>query len=91
MHPLVYAMDRKYFLATKKFKALRDKYMEKSDVCSITGCFNLNCGGFVQTNTQVPVGGAIDKVSVYDTNEQVVLRFSLIQVIISPLFFSLIF
>ena len=34
--------------------------MEKSDVCSITGCFNLNCGGFVQTNTQVPVGGAID-------------------------------
>ncbi|XP_030970383.1 uncharacterized protein LOC115990727 [Quercus lobata] len=53
--------------------------MEKSGVRSITRCFNLNCGGFVQTNTQVPFGGAIDKVSVYDTAEQVVLRFGLIQ------------
>ena len=25
-HPLVYAMDCKYFLASKKFKVLRDKY-----------------------------------------------------------------
>ena len=59
--------------------------MEKSDVRSIT---RWNCGGFVQTNTQVSVGGAIDKVSVYDTNEEVVLRFGLIQVIISPFFLA---
>ena len=65
----------------------------KSDVRNITGCFNLNCGGFVQTNTQVPVGGAIDKVSIYSTYEQVVVRFGLIQVIISLLLllFNLIF
>ena len=65
--------------------------MEKSNIRNTTGCFNLNCGGFVQTNTQVPVGGAIDKVSVYSTDEQVVMRFGLIQVIISLLFFNLIF
>ena len=65
--------------------------MEKSNVRNITGCFNLNCGGFVLTNTQVPVGDAIDKVSVYSTEDQVILRFGLIQVIISPsvfLFFT---
>ncbi|XP_030968090.1 uncharacterized protein LOC115988643 [Quercus lobata] len=50
-----------------------------SNVRNITGCFNLNCGGFVQTNTQVPVGGAIDKVSVYSTEDQVILSFGLIQ------------
>ena len=49
--------------------------------------FNLNCGGFVQTNTQVPIGGAIDKVSIYSTEDQVILRFGLIQVIISPFVF----
>ena len=63
----------------------------KSDVRNITGCFNLNCGGFVQTNTQVPIGGAIDKVSVYNTEDQVILRFGLIQVIISPFIFVFVF
>ena len=62
--------------------------MEKSNVCNITGCFNLNCGGFVQTNTQVLVGGAI---AVYSTEDQVILRFGLIQVIISPFVFVFVF
>ena len=65
--------------------------MEKSNIRNTTGCFNLNCGGFVQTNTQVPVGGAIDKVSVYSTEDQVILRFGLIQVIISPSVFFFFF
>ena len=46
---------------------------------------------YVQTNTQVLVGSAIDKVSVYSTEDQVILRFGPIQVIISPFVFVFVF
>ncbi|KAL0011604.1 hypothetical protein SO802_006712 [Lithocarpus litseifolius] len=46
---------------------------------TLSECYNLNCLGFVQTNTQVPIGAAIDKVSKYSTEDQVVLRYGIIR------------
>lgn len=46
---------------------------------NLSGCYNLNCLGFVQTNTQVAIGTAMDKVSKYSTEDQVVFRFSIIR------------
>ena len=39
--------------------------------------------GFIYTNKQIPIGAAIDKVSKFNTNEQVVVTFAIIEVKIS--------
>uniref|UniRef100_A0A0E0N877 Neprosin PEP catalytic domain-containing protein n=1 Tax=Oryza rufipogon TaxID=4529 RepID=A0A0E0N877_ORYRU len=35
------------------------------DAYDQTGCYNLACSGFIQTNTQVVIGGSISPVSIY--------------------------
>ncbi|KAL0006077.1 hypothetical protein SO802_013638 [Lithocarpus litseifolius] len=50
-----------------------------TNITNVPGCFHLNCQGFVQINTQVPIGAAIHDVSDYGTDNQVFLRFSLLQ------------
>ncbi|RLM68877.1 uncharacterized protein C2845_PM17G06240 [Panicum miliaceum] len=35
------------------------------DAYNQTGCYNLNCAGFIQTNNQIAIGGSISPVSLY--------------------------
>ncbi|XP_075665674.1 protein neprosin-like [Castanea sativa] len=55
---------------------LSSSVMQKNK--GVSQCHNLACLGFVQTNTKVPVGSVIDKVSDYGTDDPVVLHFSMI-------------
>jgi len=54
-------------------------FFQVTNITNVPGCFDLNCQGFVQINTQVPIGAAIHDVSEYGTDNQVFLRFSLLQ------------
>ncbi|KAG4112611.1 hypothetical protein ERO13_D13G171900v2 [Gossypium hirsutum] len=40
-----------------------------SDSYQATGCYNLLCAGFVQTNSRIAIGAAISPVSQYDANQ----------------------
>lgn len=38
----------------------------QSDAYQATGCYNLLCSGFVQTNSKIAIGAAISPTSSYD-------------------------
>ncbi|XP_014491483.1 uncharacterized protein LOC106754056 [Vigna radiata var. radiata] len=40
-----------------------------SDSYQATGCYNLLCAGFVQTNSRIAIGAAISPISSYDSNQ----------------------
>ncbi|RDX65888.1 hypothetical protein CR513_55414 [Mucuna pruriens] len=40
-----------------------------SDSYQATGCYNLLCAGFVQTNSRIAIGAAISPISSYDANQ----------------------
>ncbi|KAL2345846.1 hypothetical protein Fmac_007131 [Flemingia macrophylla] len=40
-----------------------------SDSYQATGCYNLLCSGFVQTNSRIAIGAAISPISSYDANQ----------------------
>lgn len=40
-------------------------YVLQSDSYQATGCYNLLCAGFVQTNSRIAIGAAISPVSSY--------------------------
>ncbi|XP_027352102.1 uncharacterized protein LOC113862967 [Abrus precatorius] len=40
-----------------------------SDAYQATGCYNLLCAGFVQTNSRIAIGAAISPISSYDANQ----------------------
>lgn len=41
----------------------------QSDSYRATGCYNLLCVGFIQTNSRIAIGAAISPVSSYDGNQ----------------------
>lgn len=41
----------------------------QSDSYRATGCYNLLCAGFIQTNSRIAIGAAISPVSSYDGNQ----------------------
>ena len=43
--------------------------MTQSDSYRATGCYNLLCAGFIQTNSRIAIGAAISPVSSYDGNQ----------------------
>lgn len=38
----------------------------QTDAYQATGCYNLHCSGFVQTNNRIAIGAAISPTSVYN-------------------------
>jgi hypothetical protein len=38
----------------------------QTDAYQETGCYNLHCSGFVQTNSRIAIGAAISPTSVYN-------------------------
>ncbi|KAJ1413833.1 hypothetical protein SESBI_19327 [Sesbania bispinosa] len=40
-----------------------------SDSYQATGCYNLLCAGFIQTNSRIAIGAAISPISSYDSNQ----------------------
>lgn len=38
----------------------------KTDAYQATGCYNLLCSGFIQTNNMIAIGAAISPTSTYD-------------------------
>lgn len=42
---------------------------EQSDAYQATGCYNLLCAGFVQTNSRIAIGAAISPVSSVEGNQ----------------------
>lgn len=41
----------------------------QSDAYQATGCYNLLCAGFVQTNSRIAIGAAISPISSFDANQ----------------------
>ncbi|KAJ1414655.1 hypothetical protein SESBI_18593 [Sesbania bispinosa] len=41
----------------------------QSDSYQATGCYNLLCAGFIQTNSRIAIGAAISPISSYDANQ----------------------
>lgn len=41
-------------------------YFSQSDAYQATGCYNLLCSGFVQTNNRIAIGAAISPTSSYN-------------------------
>ncbi|WVZ81619.1 hypothetical protein U9M48_028974 [Paspalum notatum var. saurae] len=39
------------------------------DAYQATGCYNLGCSGFIQTNNKIAIGGSISPVSIYGSSQ----------------------
>jgi len=54
-----------FFSQTNFFYFLISNYYLQSDAYQATGCYNLLCSGFVQTNNRIAIGAAISPTSSY--------------------------